>query len=97
MNMIAIKNFGPNEIKIDEKSYKDILLIYHIGCVTVKHLSYAKINSVNPLYLIINKINGYIEERNGNKYLMLVPTDKIKDTLKSIKKYGTKLDILLGQ
>ena len=30
-----------------------------------------KKNSVNLLYLIINKINGYFEEINGNKYLML--------------------------
>ena len=28
--------------------------------VTVKDLSYLAINSVNPLFLIIDKINGYI-------------------------------------
>ena len=39
-----------------------ITIIYHTGYVTVKDLSYATINSVNPLYLIINKINGYLEE-----------------------------------
>ena len=43
-----------------------------------------KINSVNFLYLIIQEINGYIKESNGNKYLTLVPTDKRKDTLKAI-------------
>ena len=32
----------------------------------------------NPLYLIINKINWYIEESNENKYLALVPTDGSK-------------------
>ena len=42
----------------------------------VKDLRYVKINSVNLFYLIINKINGYIEEINGNKYLMQVPTDE---------------------
>ena len=42
-----------------------------------------KINSVNFLYLIIQEINGYIKESNGNKYLTLVPTDKRKDTLKT--------------
>ena len=30
--------------------------------VRVKDLGYVKINSVNPLCLIINKINEYIEE-----------------------------------
>ena len=27
------------------------------------------IHSVNPLYLLVNHANGYIEEKNGNKYL----------------------------
>ena len=45
------------------------------------YLSYIKINSVNPLYFIINKINEYFEEINGNKYLILVTTDGSKDTL----------------
>ena len=48
----------------------------------VKDLGYVKINSVNPLYPINNEINGYIEESTGNKYLMLVPTNESKSTLK---------------
>ena len=32
-----------------------------------KDLRYMKINSVNSLCLILNKINGYIEKSNGNK------------------------------
>ena len=46
--MINIKNLDPNKIKIDEKSNK-YLLIYYIGYVTVKDLSYTKIDSVDPL------------------------------------------------
>ena len=34
---------------------------------------------------------------NGNKYLILAPTDESKDTLKSMKNYGPKEDILLDQ
>ena len=56
-----------------------------------QNLSYATINSVNPLYLIIHKKYGIV------KYLPLVPTDKSKDMLKSMKNYGTKLEILLYQ
>ena len=52
-------NVDPNEFKTNEKSYKNIL-IYYIWNVTVKYISYEKINSVNPLY-VINIINGYIE------------------------------------
>ena len=40
-----------------------------------------KINSENPFYLIIDKVNGCIEEKNGNKYLTLVFTDKNKEVL----------------
>ena len=43
-----VKNFYLNNIKIDEKSYKNIL-IYYIGYVTIKNLKYVKIKSVNPL------------------------------------------------
>ena len=39
---------------------------------------------VNPLYLIFNKVNGYIEEINGNKYLTLVSTNKNKEKIKKI-------------
>ena len=53
--------------------------------MTVKNLSYVKINSVNPLYFIIDQIDGYIEEYNENKYLTLVPTDKSKELWTKIR------------
>ena len=53
------------QIKIDEKTYKDIL-IYYIGYVTMKDLKYVNISSVNPLYLIFNKVYRYFEEINEN-------------------------------
>ena len=54
--------------------------------MTVEDYSYANINSVDQLYLVINEINGYIEESNGNKYLTLVFTDESKEILKKYKK-----------
>ena len=65
-NIINIKDFDPNNIKIDEKSYKNIL-IYYTVYVTIKDSKYVKINGVNPLHLMFNKMNGYFEENNGNK------------------------------
>ena len=56
--MINLKNLSPNKINIDENSFKNIL-IYYIVYVTIKELRYAKICSVNPLYLVIDKTNGY--------------------------------------
>ena len=44
----------------------------------IKDSKYVKINSINPLYLIINKVNGYYEEINENKYLTLVRSNKSK-------------------
>ena len=55
-----------------------------------------KIGSVNFLYLI-NKINGYIEERNRNKYLVLVPADESKDTLKKYEELWSKMKISSDQ
>ena len=34
---------------------------------------YESINSVNPLYLIIGEIDGYIEKINGKLYLIFLP------------------------
>ena len=87
--LIIIKNLNRNKIKIDDKWYKSIL-IYYIGCVMVKDLWLIKINSVNLLYLIIHKINGYIGENNGNKYLTLVRTDGSINTLKTYEKLWIK-------
>ena len=40
-DMINIKNFDANNIKIDKKSYKYIL-IYNIGYVTIKRFEVCK-------------------------------------------------------
>ena len=58
--------------------------------MTVKNLRYIKIKSVNLLYLIINKVSGYFEESNGNKYLTLAPTDESKDILKTYEELWNK-------
>ena len=71
-----------NNIKIDEKSYKNIL-IYYIEYVTIKE--YVKIYSVNPLYLIFRYVNGYFEEINGNRYLTLVLANESKEKIKKYK------------
>ena len=88
--IINIKNFDPNNIKIDEKSNKNIF-IYYIGYVTIKDWKYIKIYSVNPLYLIFNKVNGYFEEINGNKYLMLGPINESKEKIKKYEELWSKI------
>ena len=56
-DMINIKDFDRSLLKIDEKSYKNIG-IYYIGYITMKDSDHVKINSVNPLYIIINEVDG---------------------------------------
>ena len=56
------KDFDPNLLKISNKSQKNID-VYYIGYITVKYSDYVKINSVNPLYLIISAVDGYIKEK----------------------------------
>ena len=93
-DMINIKNFDPNQIKIDKKWYQNII-IYYIGYITIRNLSYIKNYSVNPLYLIIDRVDGCIEENNGNKYLRIVSNDKNKDTLKKYAELWDKTKDLI--
>ena len=52
-----------------------ILLRY----ITIKKIyDCENISSVNPLYLRITHANGYIEEKNGNRYLIFDSTDENK-------------------
>ena len=55
--MINIEDFDLCLLKIDKKSYKNID-IYYIGYITIKKIDdYENIYSVNPLYLIIDKVD----------------------------------------
>ena len=83
-DIIKIKVFDPNNINLNEKSYKDIL-IYYIRYVTMKDSTYVTINSVNPFHLLFNKVNGYFEEINGSKCLTLLPANESKEIIKNMK------------
>ena len=61
--MINLKNVESNLLKIDKKHYKEIN-IYYIGYIKIKKTDdYESIYGVNPLYLLVNHANGYIEEK----------------------------------
>ena len=81
-DIIDLKDFDAKLLKIDKKSYKNID-IYYIGYITIKKTDdYESIYSVNPLYLHINHASGYMEEENGNKYLIFDSVDEKKEVLK---------------
>ena len=85
-DIINIKDFHSNLLRIDKKQYKDID-IYYIGYITVKKIGdYENINSVNPLYLMIHSATGYFKEKYGEKYLILDSTEKYDEVFSGIKK-----------
>ena len=104
-NDINKKHFDTNGIKTDENSFRNKLICY-IGYVTMKYSEYVKTSSVIPLYLILQKVNGYFDKIDKNKYLTLVPTNesktktyeyeelrsKIRDLIRSITKPSDDYD-----
>ena len=62
-NQINLKDFDARLLKVDKKDYNEID-IYYISYVTVKKIANCNnINSINPLYLIINEMIGHFEEK----------------------------------
>ena len=68
--MINLKDFDSSLLEMYKKHSKGIN-IYYIGYITIKKKDdHENIYSVNSLYLLVNHANGYLEEKNGNKYLI---------------------------
>ena len=94
-DQIDLKDFDAKLLKIDKKDYNEID-IYYIGYVTVKKIANCNnINSVNPLYLMINEMIGHFEEKNENKYLVLDDVDENKEVSKKYEEVweGVKKEI----
>ena len=68
-DVIIINDFSPKDIKVDTKSYKDVLIFF---------TRYEALDGVKSLHIKFTKINGYIEDHNRSKYLTLVPVDEKK-------------------
>ena len=71
-----------------KKKQKQIKIIYND--ILFYYIRYKASKGVKPLYIIRNKINGYIEGNNRSKYLKLVHMDQNKYLLKSTTNYGKK-------
>ena len=97
-DLIDITNISNNKLKLDKKNVlgNDV---YYIGYIATKKTQ-CHVFSVNPLYLMINKIKGHFEEVDGDKYLIfsskngdIMPKyqevfDGIKEIIKKINDYG---------
>ena len=93
-DLINIKNFNNNKLKLDKKGVlgNDV---YYIGYITKKTQWY--VFSINSLYLMINRIKGHFEEVDGDKYLIISSengdimqkyNEGIKEIIKKINDYG---------
>ena len=67
-DLINIKNVNINSLELDKKGAlgNDV---YYIGYITKK--PQWNVNSVNSLYLMINRIKVHFEEVDGDKYLII--------------------------
>ena len=82
--LINLSNFSMNKLKLDKKTWKDID-IYYIGNVGKNKPEDWCVNSVNPLYLMINNVFCFVGEKNGVKYLKIDKGNKnIEDSILSI-------------
>ena len=96
-DLINIKNFNNNNLKLNKKSVfgNDV---YYNSYITKK--PQWNVNSVNPLYLMINRIKGHFQEVDGDKYLIISSEngdimqkyqevlDGIKEIIKKINDYS---------
>ena len=93
-DLINVLNFEGSNLKLNKKkTWKDID-IYYIGYVDKK--PDWNVNSVNPLYLIINRVYGYVSEKNGNKFVTIDKGDsvlkKYDQVFSGIKQHIKKID-----
>ena len=77
--LINVKDFDSRLLKPDKKISMN-LRIYYIGYVTKK--PEYEVNIVNSLYLLINRIDEFIEEKEGDKYLNIALTDRDSEVLR---------------
>ena len=90
-DIVDLENFDARLLKIYKKSFKDID-IYYNGYVKKNKIDDCNnINSVNPLYLRIDCATGYIEEKNGDKYLAFDSADENKKLLKKYNDVWNKI------
>ena len=92
---IDLKNFDANLLKVDKKDYNRLTFITSVMWLLKKIDDCNNINSVHPLYLMIDETIGHFEEKNESKYLVLDDVNVNKEVSKKYKKVweGAKEEI----
>ena len=87
-NVVNIKALDSSLLKIYKLSFKAVFSfnVYYIKCIPTKTLDHVD-DDKDYLYLFLDDINEYIEEKDGIKYLIFSPTSKKnKEALKNYQK-----------
>ena len=90
-DLINVLNFEASNLKLDKKTWKDID-IYYVGYVDKN--PNGNVNSVNPLYLTINRVYGIVSEKNGVRFLTIEDAvlKKCDQVFSGIKYHIGKID-----
>ena len=85
---------------LTKKRQKIIQKYWHLSHWYLSHHNkkidvYENIHSVNPVYLIIGEVNGYIKKSNKNKYLAFAFTNKTKEVLTKYTKLWYEIKYLI--
>ena len=90
-DQINLKVFDARLLKVDKKDYNKIHT-YYIGYMAVKKFANCNnINSVNPLYLMINEMIGHFEKKMRVSIQFRMMWMKTKKFQRNMKKFGKVL------
>ena len=80
-DIVYINDFDEDSLKIIKRESKIGVKIYHIGYVFKPDYDYS---TIRPLYLVINRLIGYIDEIEGSsdKYLVVLSITSVLDKIR---------------
>ena len=92
-DMINIKGFDSNLLKIAKSPYKKVD-VYYIGYITMKDSDYLKINSVNPLYLIIDQMDTLKKKMKINIQLWFLQIKKKEILIRCTQRWDKNKNLI---
>ena len=87
-DIVYINDFNMNSLEIIKRELRIGANIYYIGYVLNPDYDY---NTINPLYFVINRLIGYIEEIEGSSDTYLVVSKNVRN-----KNINSVLDTISG-
>ena len=93
-DIVYINDFNVNSLEIIKRESRIDANIYYIGYVLNPDYDF---NTLNPLYFVINRLIGYIEEIEGSsdKYLVVAKSVRKKNIIGVLDMVGDLLKMKL--